>query len=316
MWRGSGGNCTPLSLKVQQHQTEDDRCPDTHECFAGFAGAQYCCPRPCPNLPKGHTGVLVNSKCYERASLSAACQLAEQCPLNAVCASQQCVCRDGYIRQWTHDGVEMCAKRCTGSEVAIGGDCLPIALPASPCTHDEQCAIGGTRCRQGTCQCPCNQAMLSGKCVTMPLCAPTTMPPLVDTAGSLYDCLPATAELLYNSCAQLNGYCMPLVGSRWGGLCCPLPGCTLCEPFNHSYADKQCLANATPQMAAGKIVDCSLRAKGGCESNHYCHDYASVALGPMTPTGMTTGICCPNTPAINSFHGLFPDQPRLYGKRR
>jgi hypothetical protein len=160
----------------------------------GFTGAQYCCPKPCVSLAPGKPGwskttndkpnskgILIANRCYERVPLTSACTRSEQCPPNAVCAasSQRCTCRDGYMRHWTNDGLEVCAKRCagtlwtsslqssyvSGNEVSIGGECLPTALPLANCTHNEQCVVGGTRCRRGKCACPCAQAMLSGRCV-------------------------------------------------------------------------------------------------------------------------------------------------------
>ena len=132
-------------------------------------------------------------------------------------------------------------------EVAIGGECFLPALPLGQCAHSEQCVGDSMTCRAGKCQCICGLTLLGGKCVhctlsergkmkrhllcTVPSCPmggaagrgmQQSAAPLSDNQ-TVYECIPATTNNGPNTCSAVNGYCLPFMGSRFGGVCCPLP---------------------------------------------------------------------------------------------
>lgn len=41
---------------------------------------------------------------------------------------------------------------------------MAVAAPLQPCAHSAQC-IGGTKCKEGTCQCHCGKYLYYGRCV-------------------------------------------------------------------------------------------------------------------------------------------------------
>lgn len=152
-----------VEKKCQNPDNANEVCPtDTHYCYAGLR-AVYCCPLPCPSIP-GKLTVVFQEKCYTKKDVGDNCQVTAQCRYNSECVNNTCQCPDGFVTQFV-DNEMRCRKVCQPNEILAGADCLEIVAPGQECKVSAQCT-GGTRCKDGKCQCPCNRPMYNSLCLS------------------------------------------------------------------------------------------------------------------------------------------------------
>ncbi|VDL75178.1 unnamed protein product [Nippostrongylus brasiliensis] len=125
-------------------------CPAGYFCQFSQQNKQFqCCgiPSDCPSPMVAFIGI---SGEHQRCSNSGG----QPCPDGFICVkgkrNEDICCAGGEV--------------CEPSQVSVEGRCLPRQLVGAVCEHSEQC-LGGSTCRDGSCQCPEGTMEQKQRCV-------------------------------------------------------------------------------------------------------------------------------------------------------
>ncbi|WKX99529.1 hypothetical protein Q1695_014424 [Nippostrongylus brasiliensis] len=125
-------------------------CPAGYFCQFSQQNKQFqCCgiPSDCPSPMVAFIGI---SGEHQRCSNSGG----QPCPDGFICVkgkrNEDICCAGGEV--------------CEPSQVSVEGRCLPRQLVGAACEHSDQC-LGGSTCRDGSCQCPEGTMEQKQRCV-------------------------------------------------------------------------------------------------------------------------------------------------------